>query len=336
MTAIDPKTEPAGSPRPAGARVDALGAVELLSAADTVAVICHVHPDADAIGAALALAAVLDQRGKPAQVSFAEPQELAESLRCLPGRHLLVGPDELRRDVDLVVTVDVPNVHRLGGLRDLAASNRQLLVIDHHASNGFFGTANFVDTSADSTTMMVAEILDAWGIPIDPAVAYCIYAGLTTDTGSFRWASARALRLAARLIDIGVDNAALSRSLMDDHPYEWLPMLSGVLGTSALIPEAAGGRGLVYAVVGHRMWAASRFEEVESVVDIVRTTQQADVAVVFKEVGPQQWSVSMRSKTMDVSTVAMGFGGGGHRLAAGYSATGPVEDVVAALRAALD
>jgi len=199
-----------------------------------------------------------------------------------------------------------------------------------------FGSANFVEPSADSTTMLVADLLDAWGKPIDTDVAHCIYAGLTTDTGSFRWASARALRLAARLVDIGVDNAAISRTLIDSHPFVWLPMLSRVLGSAQLLPEAAGGRGLVYVVVGNQEWVSSRPEEVESIVDIVRTTQQAEVAAVFTEVDPQQWSVSMRAKAaVDLAAVASGFGGGGHRLAAGYSTTGSVEDVVASLRAAL-
>ncbi|HUH71167.1 MAG TPA: bifunctional oligoribonuclease/PAP phosphatase NrnA [Mycobacterium sp.] len=329
MTTIDPKTE-------LGARVDALGAVELLSGAATIGVVAHVQPDADTIGAGLALALVLDKCGKRVEVSFAAPATLPESLASLPGCHLLVSPDAMRRDVDLVVTVDVPSVRRLGGLSDLAGPGRQLLVIDHHASNDMFGTANFVDLSADSTTMMVAEILDTWGKPIDPEVAHCIYAGLTTDTGSFRWASARALRLAARLVDIGVDNAAISRTLMDSHPFVWLSLLSRVLGSARLLPDAVGGRGLVYVVVDNRDWVSSRAEEVESIVDIVRTTQQAEVAAVFKEVDPHQWSVSMRAKAdVDLAAVASAFGGGGHRLAAGYSTSGSIDDAVASLRTAL-
>lgn len=318
------------------ARVDAVGAAERLSAADTIAVVCHVHPDADTVGAGLALALALDRCDKHVEVSFAAPATLPESLGSLPGRHLLVKPDDMRRDVDLVVTVDVPSVRRLGDLSDLVAAGRQVLVIDHHASNDMFGTANFVDPSADSTTMLIADLLDAWDQPIDPEVAHCIYAGLTTDTGSFRWASARALRLAARLVEIGVDNAEISRSLMDSHPFGWLPMLSRVLGSAELVPDAVAGRGLVYAVVDHEAWLTSRPEEVESVVDIVRTTQQAEVAAVFKEIDPQQWSVSMRAKNdVDLAAVASGFGGGGHRLAAGYSASGPIDDVVASLRDAL-
>lgn len=331
MTAIDKTTD---AP-PVGDRVDAHGAARLLSAAASVAVVCHVYPDADTIGAGLALALVLDQVGKSVQVSFAAPATLPESLQSLPGGHLLVDPGEMRRDADLAVTVDIPSVNRLGALRELVDDGREVLVIDHHASNQLFGSANYVDASADSTTMLVAELLDAWDKPIDIGVAHCLYAGLTTDTGSFRWATPRAHRLAARLVELGVDNAGISRTLLDTHPFAWLPMLSRVLSSAHLLPEAVGGRGLVYAVVGHEEWTNARPEEVESIVDIVRTTEQAEVAAVFKEIEPAHWSVSMRAKSYDLSPVASGFGGGGHRLAAGYSATGSAEDVVKALYTAL-
>jgi phosphoesterase RecJ-like protein len=257
-------------------------------------------------------------------------------LRSLPGGELLVDPEDMRRDVDLVVTVDIPSINRLGDLSEMAGDGQELLVIDHHASNQLFGTVNLVDPSADSTTMLVAELLDAWGKPIDTDVAHCLYAGLTTDTGSFRWASARAHRLAARLVELGVDNAAISRSLMDTHPFRWLTMLSRVLGSAQLVPDAADGRGLVYAVVGHQEWISARPEEVESIVDIVRTTEQAEVAAVLKEIEPQRWSVSMRAKAaVDLAAVASAFGGGGHKLAAGYSTAGSSDEVVASLRAAL-
>lgn len=326
----------ATDPLPTGRRVDAAGAVALLAGASTLAVICHVNPDADTIGAGLALASVLRRRGKAVEVSFARPAVLPQTLQSLPGGDLLVAADAMRRDVDLAVTVDVSSADRLGELRELAVG-RELLVIDHHASNQLFGTANFVDASADSTTMMVAELIDAWGEPIDVEVAHCLYAGLATDTGSFRWASARAHRLAARLVDVGVDNAAITRTVMDTHPFGWLTMLSRVLANARLLPDAAGGRGLVYAAVDHAEWTAARSEEVESIVDIVRTTAQAEVAAVFKETEPGRWAVSMRAKSaVDLSAVAVSFGGGGHRLAAGYTATGTAQDVIAALVTALE
>lgn len=319
-----------------GARVDARGAAELCSAAGSIVVICHVYPDADTIGAGLALAQVAVAAGKHVQVSFAEPAQLPESLHSLPGVDLLVAPDEVRRDADLVVTVDIPTLGRLGSLAELADGRCAVLVIDHHSSNAMFGTANYVDSSADSTTMMVADLLDAWGKPIDRPIAHCLYAGLTTDTGSFRWASARAHQLADRLLGIGIDNAAISRTLMDTHPFAWLPMLSRVLGSARLVADAADGLGLVYAVVPHAEWCQARSEEVESIVDIVRTTAEAEVAAVLKETAPGQWSVSMRSKTLDVSQVAGTFGGGGHRKAAGYTTSGSADEVATALHRALD
>lgn len=326
----------ATDPLPAGRRVDVAGAAELLAGASSLAVICHVQPDADTIGAGLALAAVLRRRGTAVTVSFAHPAQLPRSLRSLPGSDLVVGPDGVRGDVDLVVTVDVSSADRLGELQALAMSVGTLLVIDHHASNQLFGTANFVDPKADSTTMMVAELIDALGEPIDGEVAHCLYAGLATDTGSFRWASARGHRLAARLVDAGVDNAAVTRTVMDTHPFGWLTMLSRVLAGACLLPEAVDGRGLVYALVDHAEWTAAGSEEVESIVDIVRTTAQAEVAAVFKETQPGSWAVSLRAKsTVDLSAVACRFGGGGHRLAAGYTGTGTAQDVVAALVAAL-
>lgn len=331
MTTIDPTTERVT----AGDRVDARGAAALLAASNRISVVCHVYPDADTVGAGLALALVLERVGKSVEVGFAAPDELPESLATLPGGHLLVAHEWMRRDPDLVVTVDIPSVNRLGALQELVADDRPVLVIDHHASNRLFGSANYVDPSADSTTMLVAELLDEWGQPIDGDVAHCLYAGLATDTGSFRWATPRAHRLAARLVELGVDNAAVSRTLMDSHPYSWLPMLSRVLASAQLRPDALGGKGFVYAIVDHAEWSAARPEEVESIVDIVRTTQQAEVAAVFKEIEPQRWSVSMRSKSFDLAVVASGFGGGGHRLAAGYSATGPTDAVVKALEAAL-
>ena len=330
VTAIDSTIEIA----PGQNRVDARGAAQVLAGAGSVAILCHVQPDADTVGAGLALGLILAREGVAVQVSFSASDTLPESLRRLPGCELLVAPAELRRDVDLVVAVDAPSINRLGELAQLA-TGRQVLVIDHHTSNTMFGSVNFVDTQADSTTMLVADLLDAWDREISLDVACWLYAGLSIDTGSFRWASPRALRLAARLVEIGVDNAAMSRLLHDTHPFGWLPLLSRVLSTAQLIPSAAAGGGGVYVVVGHPDWETHRSEEVESIVDVVRTTAEAEVAAVFKETAPKQWSVSLRAKSFDLTPVATGFGGGGHILAAGYSTEGPIEDVVAALTAAL-
>src|SRR3979490_3205486 len=122
VTAIDATKETT-----VGQRVDAYGAAEVLAAARTVSIICHVHPDADSVGAGLALALVLDRDGADVQVSFAAPSSLPESLRALPGSRLMVPPANMRRDADLVITVDAPSEKRLGAPAQRAAPGNDVL-----------------------------------------------------------------------------------------------------------------------------------------------------------------------------------------------------------------
>ncbi|MFE2960600.1 DHH family phosphoesterase [Nocardia tengchongensis] len=324
--------------------VDVTPAVEILDAAKSVTILCHVQPDADTVGSGLALAQVLRRRGVPVVVCFAEPDRLPVSMRSLPGTELLVSPDQVPAEVDVLVTVDCGSADRLGVLRDRLAGAGTTLVIDHHRSNTRFGAVNVVDEAAESTAGVIARILDAWSEPLDRNIAHCLYAGLVTDTGSFKWVRPGSHTLAERLLATGIDGAAITRTLMDTHPFAWLPMLSRVLGSAQLLPEAAGGAGLVYAVVRREDTEAVRSEEVESVVDLIRTAAEAQVAAVFKEsrTEPGRWTVSLRSHAnadgspgVDVARVAVGLGGGGHRYAAGYSAIGDQDDLVETLKARL-
>ncbi|GAA4476517.1 bifunctional oligoribonuclease/PAP phosphatase NrnA [Rhodococcus olei] len=325
----------AATPEPAE-DADLAAAVALLSEATSVTVLCHVQPDADTIGSGLALALALDRRGTPVQVSFAQPDVLPESMRTLPGVHLLVPPDRVAAEVDLVVTVDCGSRGRLGRLGDRLDTARTSLVIDHHRSNTRYGRYNLIDDSAEATAAVLAPLFDLWGVEIDRDIAHCLFAGLATDTGSFRWVQPGTHSLAERLIDTGIDSAAITRRLLDTHPFGWLPMLSSVLGSAQLVPGAAGGHGLVYALVRHQDTVGMGAEEIESVIDIVRTTAEAEVASVFKENEPGLWSVSLRSKSaVDVSAVAAALGGGGHRFASGYTAEGDADSVVADLIAAV-
>ncbi|NLE81632.1 MAG: bifunctional oligoribonuclease/PAP phosphatase NrnA [Rhodococcus sp.] len=307
-------------------------AVPVLENATSVTVLCHVQPDADTIGSGLALGLVLERKGIPVQVAFGFPDELPISMRELPGTHLLVSADQVRRDVDLLVTVDCGSVGRLGRLSDRLESAHQVLVIDHHRSNTRFGSMNVVDESAESTTAVLATLFDMWDVDIDDDLAHCLFAGLVTDTGSFRWVRPGTHTLAERLLATGIDGSRIARRLLDTHPFGWLPMLSSVLGSARLEPAAAGGRGLVYAVVRREDVGDLRSEEIESVIDIVRTTVEAEVAAVLKEAADGSWSVSLRSKNdVDVADVARRLGGGGHRFAAGYTAYAGSDDIIATL-----
>ncbi|RJO74773.1 bifunctional oligoribonuclease/PAP phosphatase NrnA [Nocardia panacis] len=324
--------------------VDVQAAVAALARARSVTVVCHVQPDADTVGSGLALALVLHRRGVPVWVSFAEPAELPASMRTLPGVRYLVPPAEVPRAVDVLVAVDCGGVNRLGALADRIDGAATTLVIDHHRSNTRFGAINLIDPSAESTTSVITGLLDAWGVPIDAEVAHCLYAGLVTDTGSFRWVRPGTHRLADRLLATGINGAEIARALLDTHPFGWLTMLSRVLGGARLAPGVRGV-GLVYAFVRAADAGELDSEEVESVIDIVRTTAEAGIAAVFKESGtvPGRWTVSLRSRdtgpgaadAVDVARIATGLGGGGHRFAAGYTAFGSPEDLIAGLLNAL-
>jgi len=308
-------------------------AAELLRNASDVTLLAHVNPDADALGSALALGLALRRRGVTARVSFGAPDEVPESLRGLDVAGLLVPADLVPDEPELLVALDAASAARLGRLANRLATSGHVLVVDHHASNTRFGTHHVVDDSAESTTVLVLALLDELGEPLDADIARCLYAGLVTDTSSFRRAGERTHQTAARLIAAGVDPDELGRALLDTHPFAWLPMLARVLARAVLEADAAGGHGLVHTSVTLDDQRDVRFEEVESVVDILRTTVEAEVALVLKEKAPGEWTGSLRAKSaVDVRAAAVGLGGGGHRLAAGFSATGTAAEITERVR----
>lgn len=311
-------------------------AAELVASANDVTLVAHVHPDADALGSALALGMALRQRGATVRVTFGEPAQTPQSLRALDVANLIVSPDQVPAQPELLVALDTASRGRLGFLADRVDTAGAVLVIDHHATNGRFGTHHLVDAGAEATAVLVLELLDALDVALDEPIARCLYAGLVTDTSCFRRADPGTHAIAARLLAAGVDPDATTRELLDTHPFGWLAMLGAVLGRARFEPASAQGLGLVHTTVRLADAAGLRSEEVESVVELVRTVSEAEVAAVLKEVGPDRWTVSLRAKQrLDVSAAAAELGGGGHRLAAGFTADGTSENLLDALRTAL-
>jgi phosphoesterase RecJ-like protein len=239
----------------------------------------------------------------------------------------------------VVVAVDTASPQRLGGLRERAEAAGTLVVLDHHASNPGFGDVLLLDADAAAAGLVVAEFIDRLEIPYDTGIAACLYAAVASDTGSFRFGSTtpQTHLLAARLLSVGFDHAEISRSLFDTRPTGWLAMLAGVLGRAQVDPGAVGGAGLVWTSVTAADRGSLPFDQAESVIDVLRTTENAGVAAVFKEQAGDVWIVSTQSRgVVDVARACTALGGGGHRLAAGYTARGPLPAVVAQLRSALD
>ena len=315
-------------------------AVAALSGPAEVVLAGHVNPDADALGSMLALALALRARGIRVLPSFSAPFVLAESLAGLPGVELLVPPEQLPAAPDLFVTLDTGSADRLGSLAPLVPAAAEVLVVDHHASNTRFGSLHLVDAAAPATAVLVEELVRRLGVDPDADIAACLYAGLVTDTGSFRFAAttAETHELAARLLRTGIRHDLITRRLLDTHPAGWLRMVGAALARARVEPAAAGGLGLVWTDTRQAEMTAAGLgpDQAESVIDLVRTAAEAEVAVVCKESAGGGWTVSMRSKgRVDVSAAAVSLGGGGHRYAAGLSSAADLDATMAAVRTAL-
>jgi phosphoesterase RecJ-like protein len=315
-------------------------AAEALSGATEVALACHVNPDADALGAMLGLSAFLRGRGIGTVCSFGnEPLEVPRWAALLPGSEDLVPPEGFPEAPAVMVTCDCASFDRLGSLGSAASRANEVIWIDHHRSNDGSGSIRIVDGDASSTCELVVRLIDAMGGPLDRDVAICLYAGLVTDTGRFQYQATtpETLRVAAKLREHDFDHAALVRALYEDQEPGALRLLGTALGRMTELPEAS----LVWTYVTRADLdeAGVGPADTDDLIDVLRTARGSDVAVVLKQQRDGRFKVSMRSRgEHDLAAVAAAFGGGGHRLAAGYTsergAQDTIDELVTALRRA--
>jgi phosphoesterase RecJ-like protein len=305
----------------------------------------HIQPDADALGSALALAMAIRIAGGSAYVSF-DPGPLAfgmpPSLDFLPGAQILLDPRHLpaQRPPAAVITFDTGTAERLGVLAPCAEPHLEgppVVVIDHHAQGTAFGSMRLIDAAAAATAELIASLIDELGVGLDEAIATCLYAGLASDTGSFRYAatSPGSHRLAARLLEAGAEHDTISMLLWDSRPASYLQVLSGALARV----QHAGEVIWTFVTCADVLAAGATPEETEGIVDMIRGSREHEVAVVLKAdpgLGSGWWKASVRSRGhRDVGAACAALGGGGHRLAAGFSAEGTPEQIIDRLRSAL-
>lgn len=336
------QSPPAGSGPTAAEWAAAVGAVRNLPADGRVLLICHVNPDGDALGSMLGFALGLRRMGvRQLQATFPGPPGVAEPFQALPGLDLLVPAGDTWTDPDLVLCFDAASISRIGDLADRLDRAGEVVVLDHHASNTRFGRIHLIDPNAAATSVVVEGLLDRLDIPLDREIAECLYVALTTDTGSFRFAMTTPAvhEMAARLLATGVRPEEISRRVFDTRPFGAVRLYGDVLGRAELDLRAAAGHGLVwtYATLDDLARHNQPPYVLEALIDSVRCTEEADVSCVLKQVAAAQWAVSMRSKgALDVSRVAVALGGGGHRLAAGFTGHGALIEIVDAIRAELE
>jgi bifunctional oligoribonuclease and PAP phosphatase NrnA len=314
---------------------DLASAAALISAADQVALACHVAPDGDALGSMLALHHVLRAAGRPSVAGFAGTQVTGPHYRELPGLELLTDPHDYPSEPQVMVTLDCGSMGRLGDLAINAKAAKELVVVDHHLSNTGFGSIHLIDPKAAASAVVVARLIDHLGLPLTRDAAVCLYAGLVCDTGRFQYesTSTEVFDLARRLLEFDVPVARLNRMLFEEHRLAYLRLVGTVLGRAEMVPE----KSFIWAAIDEADLAAHdvTLEETEGLIDFLRQTREAEVSCVLKEVEGHV-RVSLRSLgQVDVSAVATRFGGGGHRYAAGFTTTEPVPRVVETILQAL-
>ena len=323
-----------------GKTVSLAGAAEALEGAGSVLVLGHARPDGDALGSQLGLARVLRERGKEVVCWNAGP--LPGGLMFLPGMDEVVAPDGGEApDFDLVVALDTANRERLGdavtGALDGRGKWKAWLTIDHHASNEGYGDLVLVNGEAPATGEIVHDLCEAAGWEIPAEAAECLYVAISTDTGSFQYASttAHTYEVVSRLVRRGVDVARVNRLTYHNHGARRVELLKSLLNHSTV--SADGKVADCVLTMAEKERIGHRPGDGEGLIDILRGIDTVVVAAWFEETEDGKVRVSLRSKdkAADVSALAARFGGGGHVLAAGVRMPGPLgearEKVLAAL-----
>ena len=303
---------------------------DLLEKAHRVLLVSHVMPDGDTLGSALGLAWALRQRGLEVRLSCADT--VPKPLRFMPGSQDYALRS--RTDEEVIFVIDSSDLERIGRVYDAAAFAAVPVVnIDHHVTNLCFGNINWVEPKA-ATAELILELVRYLGIPLDARIATCLLTGLVTDTQCFRTHSTTAdsLRAAGTLMDAGASLAAIVRAVFN---HRSLPMLR-LWGQALSNIQCSGG--VLWTEISqdmlHRVGADE--EASRGLANFLGTLDDAPVSVVLRELKGGLVDVSLRSSAdVDVSKVALAFGGGGHAQAAGCLVKGTLAEVRERLLAAL-
>ncbi len=294
----------------------------------------HEGPDGDALGSMLALHEILTQLGKDSVMFLAEKEfPLPVEYRFLALQEVFHEPPADLAD-RTIVFLDCGNIERMPvtWLRE----GERILNVDHHHDNTRFGDVNLVDVEASCTAEIVFEISHRLGAAITPSIAQALYVGLVTDTGMFMYENtdARSHRVAAELIEAGVDVNETFRRLYERVPVEKLGLIARALGK--IDRRLDGSLSTTYIAAAD--YAATGADETltEGIIDFVRAIEGTTVAAVVRDKPESQREarkVSLRSTDgrVDVSRIARKMGGGGHRRAAGFSTDRPYDELLAFL-----
>jgi phosphoesterase RecJ-like protein len=284
----------------------------------------HVHPDGDALGSQLALGNILQSLGK--KVFLYGEEQASHLYEFLPGCDKIKNKSELPplSQFSCGIALDCGDCYRLGKAMDELLSVQPFIVIDHHSGHKEFGDLRWIDPLRASTGEMIYDLGVALGGEISYETAYCLYAAIVSDTGSFKYSSTTAdtFRIARELVIKGVRPAEVAGKLFDNFTVNRLNLMKMVLDSL----ELHAGKQVAIITATREMFAQSgaKQEDCEGFINYPRSLEKVKVVGFLKEAENGLVAGSLRSKghDCDVAQVAAAFGGGGHRNAAGFKITG--------------
>ena len=307
-------------------------AVEAIGSARSIVLACHVNPDGDALGSLLGLAHAIDLAFPGKDLTLISHDGVPDIYQFLPGSEQIVT-DTDRRDFDLAIALNSGDLARVGArIVPVITSSRVQMDIDHHVGDGAFGDIQLLNSHAAASAEIVFDLVHALGVPLNPAIATCLFTGVITDTGSFKFMNVtpRTLRIAADLIEAGASPSLISEQVFDNRAFSGTKLMG--LAMSSLASTANGQ--IVWATIEHSDFVETGAEDkdTEGFVGIVRAVRGVKVAIFFREHSDSTVRVSLRSSDdVDVSKIATQFGGGGHRMASGCTFHGSLADAQRAL-----
>jgi phosphoesterase RecJ-like protein len=291
----------------------------LIRDAHCILLISHIRPDGDAIGSLLGLGLALQTAGKDVQMVLSDG--IPRSFRQLPGSGQVSR--KVKKEYDISIVLDCSDLQRVNGsLGDRTPD----LNIDHHVTNLNFARLNFVDPQAVATAAILAENLHEWGLAITEPVATALLTGLVSDTLGFRTSNVTpaSLRLAALLMEHGANLSELYNRALINRSYEAARYWG--FGLNHLEKQ---GR-LVWATLTleDRVEAGYPGNDDADLINVLSSIEESDVAIIFTEQKENRVKVSWRAQPgINISEIALQFGGGGHPAAAGAEIIGNLEDV---------
>ena len=299
---------------------------EIIGDAGTIGIAGHVRPDGDCVGSCMSLYNYL-KKNRPDITVKVYLEFVDEKFKIIQNADQIDTNGYDGTIYDLFIALDTASVERLGKNLEFFESAKRTACIDHHASNGGYADFNYIIPEASSASEVLYELLDE--SLIDKSVAEPMYMGIAHDSGVFRFQSTspKTMRIAAKMMEFGID---VNRILEDTYyrkSYNQMMVTAEIQKNSVLCMNGK----CIYAYCTKEMMKEYGVDvhDLDAVVASIRNVDGIEVAMFLYQLSENQYKVSLRSKRMvDVSKIAVGFGGGGHVRAAGFELTGELKQMI--------